>query len=114
MKFKSLVLALMLCLFPVAVFAGNTATWVDNSNNETNFVLERKAVACATALPAFGVLVTLPANTVTYVDNAVTEGVTYCYRVKATNAAGDSAYSNTADRLVPFTVPASPSLLNVN
>jgi len=90
----------------------NVLTWQDNSANEQSFDIERKAVACATA-GTFTVLSTVGANVVTYTDLAVTEGVTYCYRVDAANTAGKSGYSNTAERLVPFTVPAAPSALQV-
>ena len=91
----------------------NTITWQDNSNNEQRFNLERKAVPCAdTSLP-FVEISTPATNATTYVDTAVTEGVTYCYRVAASNTAGKSGYSNTGERLVPFSVPAAPSVLGV-
>jgi hypothetical protein len=90
----------------------NVLTWQDNSANEQSFDIERKAVPCATA-GTFTVLATVGANVVTYTDLAVTEGATYCYRVDAANTAGKSGYSNTAERLVPFTVPAAPSVLGV-
>lgn len=75
-------------------------------------LIERKAEACAGA-GAFAEIATVAANVTTYTDSAVTEGVTYCYRVAAQNAAGKSAYSNTAGRLVPPTVPSAPSALGV-
>lgn len=109
------ILALMLAvlLAPPAWGASNTLSWTDNSTNETAFDIERKAEACAGTLP-FVILATVGANVATYTDNAVTEGVTYCYRVDASNSAGKSAYSNTASRTVPFTVPTPPSSLTVN
>jgi len=92
--------------------ASNVLTWQDNSNNEANFHVERKAEACAGAAP-FAEIATTGANVVTFTDSAVAEGVTYCYRVAASNPAGKSAYSNTASRAVPFTVPVPPSGLGV-
>jgi len=92
--------------------ASNVLTWQDNSNNEVNFHVERKAEVCAGAAP-FAEIATTGANVVTFTDSAVTEGLTYCYRVAASNPAGKSAYSNTASRTVPFTIPAAPSLLGV-
>ena len=93
--------------------ASNVLTWQDNSDNEANFHIERKAEACAGAAP-FAEIATTGANVVTFTDAAVTEGVTYCYRVNASNSAGVSAYSNTASRTVPFSIPLAPSGLVVN
>jgi cellulose 1,4-beta-cellobiosidase len=47
---------------------------------------------------------------VTYTDGPFTTGVTYYYRVTATNANGESAYSNEVSAAVP-SVPAAPSIL---
>jgi len=63
--------------------------WNDNSTDEDNFSLERKAGG-----GSFATLATLAANVTTYTDSDVTQDVTYVYRVKATNTGGDSAYSN--------------------
>lgn len=64
-------------------------SWKDNSTNETAFVLERSVNSGAWAVKA-----TLASNTQTYTDSGLTVGAKYTYRVKATNAAGSSAYSN--------------------
>lgn len=66
--------------------------WADNSADEASFHLERAANG-----GAFGVIATLPANTVRYSDSGpFAPRTTYSYRVRAANAAGTSAYSNTA------------------
>jgi len=98
---------------PPAAPSGLTATlqagpqvslaWVDNSNNETGFVIER-----ATDGVNFSVLATVEADTISYVDLAVSAGVTYSYRMAAFNAGGPSAYSNTASVTIPAP-PAAPS-----
>lgn len=106
-----LVLVFMLVASPVWA-ASNVLNWTDNSNNEANFNIERKAEACTGSAP-FVEIATTGFNITTFTDASVQEGVTYCYRVAASNTAGKSAYSNTASRTVPFTVPAAPSGLGV-
>lgn len=106
------VIALLLLVPGAAVAASNVLTWTDNSTNEVNFNVERKAEPC-TGSGAFVPLASTTANVTTLIDGAVQEGVTYCYRVDASNPAGASDWSNTAERLVPFTVPAAPSGLGV-
>lgn len=66
--------------------------WQDNSTNELNFVVERSL----NSTTGFAVIATLPANTTSYPSTGLARNKTYYFRVKATNAAGDSAYSNTA------------------
>src|SRR4030095_4632193 len=63
-------------------------SWVDNSTDETKFVLTRKPTAG-------GKIVTrnLPANTESYTDRVKSKN-TYCYQVRAGNAGGLSDYSN--------------------
>ncbi|MGI8906633.1 MAG: family 10 glycosylhydrolase [Candidatus Sumerlaeaceae bacterium] len=65
--------------------------WTDNSTNEDNFVVERKV-----GTGAYSVVATLGANVTSYTSTGLTKGKTYTFRVKATNAAGSSAYSNEA------------------
>ena len=109
-----LCLSLVGVLIPAVAVAGqNVLTWTDNASNEQNFNIERKAEACAGGV-AFTPLATVGLDIVTFTDTAVSEGATYCYRVSASNAAGTSAFSNTAARTIPFTVPAPPSGLTVN
>ena len=69
-----------------------TATWVDNSDNEKDFKLERKTGTTG----KYQLLASVPADTPFYVDTTVTAGTTYCYRVRAKNDAGESANSNEA------------------
>lgn len=65
-------------------------SWVDRSFNEDDFVIER-SLSSNTAFSQIG---TVSADEVTFSDNTVTAGNGYFYRVKATNASGDSPYTS--------------------
>jgi len=67
-------------------------TWTDNSNNETNFEIEKGSASTG----PFSPLTTLGTNITTLADPAVFPTTQYCYRVRATNSVGPSAYSNVA------------------
>jgi len=73
-----------------AAAAGLKLTWADNSINEDGFKIERKEGQAGT----FAQITTAGANVSSYTDSGLTEGTTYCYRLRAFNAAGDSVYSN--------------------
>jgi hypothetical protein len=64
-------------------------TWIDNSNNEDSFVLERDI------LPSFDnpTEMTISANATTYTDKPGAGNI-YFYRIKAVNDATGSDYSN--------------------
>lgn len=82
-------------------------TWNDRATNESGFVVER-----AIGAGAFTTLAVVGARTgtgsVNFTDTTVTYGTTYSYRVRAQNAVGFSAFSNTATVTVPAR-PAAPS-----
>jgi uncharacterized delta-60 repeat protein len=65
-------------------------SWTDNSNNETGFKVERKTGIGGT----YSQIATVGTNITTYSNTSLAAGTEYCYRVRATNANGDSAYSN--------------------
>ena len=65
-------------------------TWTDNSANETGFKIERKL-----GTAAWSQIAITASNVTTYSSAGLTANKTYSYRVRAANAAGDSAYSNT-------------------
>ena len=67
--------------------------WADNSNNETGFKIERKTGAAGT----YAQIATTAANVLSFTDSGLTAATTYYYRIRATNSAGDSAYSNEAN-----------------
>jgi hypothetical protein len=76
--------------------------WQDTSNTETGFKIERMSGG------AYIEIASVAANVVTYSDSSLTEGATYCYRVRAFNAAGLSAPTNAACTSVP-TSSGTPS-----
>jgi hypothetical protein len=98
-----------------ATSAGTTSinlTWTDNSTNETGFVLMQSS----TSGGIFNKLITIPANTTSYTDAGLNSSATYYYKIQATNAGGNSVWSNeasakTATPPPPVTIPAAPSNL---
>jgi FG-GAP-like repeat/Fibronectin type III domain len=68
-----------------------TLAWQDNSSNETGFKVERSPNGSTN----WQEIATTSANVTTYDDRQVAPSTTYYYRVRAYNAAGTSAYSNT-------------------
>ena len=70
--------------------------WSDNAANETGYVVERSQSATG----PFTQLVTVPSDTSSFVDGAVSRKTTYYYRVKASNANGTSNYSNVVSAYV--------------
>jgi hypothetical protein len=86
---------LMLLLAGAASAGSLTATWQDNATNETGFTIERAFNGFYTTIATVG------ANVTFYVDSGLPQGATYCYRVRAFNGAGYSAYSNQACGAVP-------------
>ncbi|MGH7770599.1 MAG: InlB B-repeat-containing protein [Candidatus Binatia bacterium] len=67
-------------------------SWADNSNNEDGFKVERATGATGT----FTQIALTGANVTSLADSNATAGTNYCYRVRAYNTGGDSAYSNAA------------------
>ena len=64
-------------------------SWSDNSSDEDGFLVERRA-----ATGGFAQIGSVGPNAVTFVDSGVVAGQPYCYRVRAFNAVGPSAYTN--------------------
>ncbi len=71
-------------------------TWIDQSNNENGFHIERK-----TGNGDFVLLTTLTANVQTYTDNTVQVLESYTYRISAYNNAGNSSFSNESAVTIP-------------
>src|SRR4029450_13584830 len=79
--------------------------WTDNSNNEDGFRIERcQGAGCSN----FTEIATVGPNVVSYQNTGLTAATAYQYRVRAYNAAGHSAYTNTANATTT-TLPTAPS-----
>jgi hypothetical protein len=73
-------------------------TWTDNSNNEAGFKIERcKGSTCTN----FKQIATVGPNVNSYANTGLSRATTYRYRVRAYNAAGNSAYSNIVSAKTP-------------
>jgi subtilisin family serine protease len=84
--------------------------WQDNSNNELGFEIQRKDQYQSSFIHHNS----SDLNSTSYVsfqDKPIdpAQGRTYTYRVRATNKAGASSFTNTADASIPYTVPAAPT-----
>lgn len=78
-----------------------TLTWQDRSNDENDFVVERRS-----GTDSYQTVAVTEENATSYTDPGMPTGVVYYYRVHARNAVGDSDYSNEASAEVP--VPPAP------
>jgi hypothetical protein len=81
-----------------------TLSWQDRSDNEAGFQVDRKGEGVPTFLPVGG---TGP-DTTTFVDAPLSPRTRWSYRVRAWNAAGESAPSDTVEA---WTRPIPPSNL---
>ncbi len=80
-------------------------TWIDGDASEQGFKIERCTnVGCSD----FSQIATVGANVTSYSNTGLTASTSYSFRVRAYNAAGDSAFSNTASA-VTQTAPAVPN-----
>jgi hypothetical protein len=72
--------------------------WTDNASNESGFTVERSP----DGVTGWSVVSSsVAAGATSYRDSGLTASTSYSYRVKATNAAGGSAYSNVASVTTP-------------
>jgi subtilisin family serine protease len=84
--------------------------WMDNSNNELGFEIQRYT----SVKQVFLRYMSSNQNEHVFVDNYARThvgSVTYKYRVRSGNLGGMSAFSNTIEIQIPYTVPAAPSSL---
>ena len=80
-------------------------TWTDNSNNEAEFRIER---CTGDGCVSFAQIATAGAEAQAFSDTTAAASTTYGYRINAANAAGPSAYSNTAYATTPAPPPPPP------
>ncbi len=83
-----------------------TLSWSDNSNNETGFIIERQ-----NSDGTWSQVGSTASNVTTFSNSGLTSGTTYAYRVRAENASGPSAFSNTYSLTTTLTVPTAASAL---
>src|SRR5512139_3066708 len=88
--------------------------WGDNSTNESGFKIERKTGTAGT----YAQIGTVGVGITSYTDSSLTDGTTYCYRVRAYNSSSDSPYSNEACVATPSSPPppdtTAPALVVVS
>jgi hypothetical protein len=81
-------------------------TWTDTATNETGFKIER-----STNGTNFAQIATVGSNVTSFASTNLSASTTYSYRVRASNGAGDSGYSNTASATTQggATPPSAPT-----
>ena len=101
-----------------------TLSWVDNSNNEIGFYIERSGGSSVSSVitsdvksvvvDSFVLIDSTTADVNTYTDNDVVPGVEYSYRVRAYNESGTSAYSPVMTGMVQIPAVSAPDNLSAN
>ena len=81
-------------------------SWTNNAANQTGFTIDQ---ATNSDFTQGLTTVTVAANVTTYSETGLSSNTTYYYRVRATNANGDSANTSTASATTQNTIPAAPS-----
>jgi len=76
--------------------------WADNSSDENIFLVERSQ----SDVGNFALIASLAPNTTSYQDIGLNANTTYYYRVRGTNLAGFSNYSNTNNATTTATPPS--------
>jgi len=83
-----------------------TLIWVDNSNNESGFHIERGTSPTSVFLE----IASPPADTTVYTDRGLSPQTTYYYRIRAYNTTGNSAFSNLTNATTPEIYGPPPTL----
>ena len=81
--------------------------WTDNSDNESAFLIER---CTGGGCSSFTQIASAGAGAQAFSDTTVSADTTYGYQIRASNAGGTSAYSNSASDTTPV---ATASLMHV-
>jgi hypothetical protein len=106
---SSLILAASLFVGSQAFAAMSaTLTWQDNSSNEDQFIVEKSDLPAGT----FTQIGLVGTNVTTFTETNLLPGTQYCYRVKASNAAGVSLPSNVAC-VTTLSIPTAPGNITV-
>ena len=101
---------------PVQLFAQNAPTqggvkltWVDKAYNELGYTIIRSTAAAGPYAPVG----TVGTKAITFVDTTVSGGVTYWYRVYATNGTGQSPYTDSVSITTTNRIPKINPISNV-
>ena len=81
-------------------------SWTNNAANQTGFKIDQ---ATSSDFTQGLTTATVGANATTYSATGLSSNTTYYYRVRATNANGDSANTSTASATTQGAIPAAPS-----
>ena len=84
--------------------------WLDNSNNEAGFIIERKEGSEGQWVEGD----TVNMNQHNYEDKELKPNTNYYYRVSSYNSAGESSYSNEATAKTSNAIPSAPSNLTAS
>lgn len=103
-----IVVTLALALARPAAAGALAISWTDYAVDEAGFLVERRQAAGG----LFQQIAVQAANAVSYLDNTVPAGGSYCYRVRAFNPAGVSAYTNESCGTAVATSPPITVALN--
>lgn len=76
--------------------SGFRLSWLDNSDTETGFIIERKSPN-----RSFIKICEIPKNTTSFIDTDISTDEEYIYRIYACSDVGNSYYSNEASTLQP-------------
>ena len=94
----------------IATVISNTQidlAWADHSGNETGFKIERKTGNAGTYMQ----VATVAANVTNFSSPGLNPNTKYYYRVRASNAGGNSPYSSAAEAITLRNPPAAPGNL---
>lgn len=86
-----------------------TLSWDKNSYNQSSYVVERRVGA-----GSYSTVGTIIDGTRIWIDTTVANNTNYTYRVKASNSAGDSSYSNEFAITTPIGGLTLQSTININ
>ncbi len=107
-KLLTFFLAFGLCATAYAATFKATLTWADNSTDEDGFRIERSANPPAT----WAEIGSVGPDIVSFVDQPINPGETFCWRIIAFNVAGSSAPSAEVCAAAPST-PGAPGTVQV-
>lgn len=84
--------------------------WMDNSNNETGFKIERSASVSG----PFVTLTTVGTNVTSYQNTGLTASTSYFYRISSVNAAGSSSPTSVVSATTTATTNANATFTWIN